>query len=118
MTPGLQRGEAGVQVVECHPELSFWALNDQQPLTEPKKLKSSGHQAGLALRRSLLERVGYEPAFLADRAGLRVKDAGLDDLLDACACAWSASRIAVGSGYCFPADPPLDATGLRMEIRG
>jgi predicted RNase H-like nuclease len=41
---------------------------------------------------------------------------GADDLLDACACAWSARRIAEGRAVRFPADPPQDARGLRMAI--
>ena len=43
-------------------------------------------------------------------------DVGADDLLDACACAWSASRIAEGRAFAFPQNPPRDARGLRMEI--
>ena len=43
--------------------------------------------------------------------------AGPDDLLDACACAWTALRIVRGQAITFPSDPPLDARGLRQEIR-
>src|SRR5918992_574490 len=54
MTPALQE-----RVVECHPELAFWALNGERPLDEPKKVNSRPHAAGLGLRRRLLGRAGY-----------------------------------------------------------
>ena len=111
MTPRLQ-----TRVLECHPELGFWALNACQPLDEPKKVKSRPHEPGLALRRRLLEAAGYDPGFLLDRGRFKRADVGPDDLLDAAACAASAARIAVGDGHRFPADPPRDARGLRMEI--
>jgi len=41
---------------------------------------------------------------------------GIDDLIDACACAWSARRIRDGSNLRLSANPPLDGRGLRMEI--
>lgn len=111
MTPALQE-----RVVECHPEVAFWALNGGRPLDEPKKVNSQPHPMGLRLRRRLLARAGYNPAFLQ---ALRFKaaQAGPDDVLDACACSWSAARIAVGSGIRLPADAPVDGRGLRMEIR-
>ena len=39
-----------------------------------------------------------------------------DDFLDACVLAWLAGRIATGEAERLPAEPPLDAKGLRMEI--
>ena len=113
MTPELQD-----RVLECHPELSFWALNGEAPLSEPKKVKSRGHPPGLELRRRLLSAAGYAAEFLLDRTAFKASQVGPDDLLDASACAWSAARIARGEGRRFPADPPLDETGLRMEIWG
>jgi predicted RNase H-like nuclease len=110
MTPAQQE-----RVVECHPELAFWALNGERPLNEPKKVNSRPHAAGLGLRRRLLARAGYDTAFLQE-APFKTADAGPDDLLDACACSWSAARIALGRGARFPANPPVDAKGLRMEI--
>ena len=63
MTPELQS-----RVLECHPELSFWALNGEASLSEPKKVKSRGHPPGLELRRSLLGAAGYDRSFLVDRS--------------------------------------------------
>ena len=111
MTPTLQS-----RVVECHPELAFWAINNQRPLDEPKKNKSRPHPAGLELRRRLLRAAGVPDEFLAATL-FRICDAGPDDFLDACACAWSAERVLNGVAHCFPAQPPRDARGLRQEIR-
>ncbi|MGE0767183.1 MAG: DUF429 domain-containing protein [Hyphomicrobiaceae bacterium] len=111
MTPALQ-----TRVFECHPELVFWAMNGARPLDEPKKVKSRPHEPGLTLRRSLLTRAGYPPPFLADTQ-FRPSAAGHDDFLDACACAWTAGRILAGTAHTFPPEPPLDARGLRQEIK-
>jgi predicted RNase H-like nuclease len=110
MTPALQD-----RVVECHPELAFWALNGQVPLDLPKKVKSQANAPGLALRRTLLAAAGY-PARLLQAQPFKARDAGADDLLDALANSWSAARIAIGRGRRFPAEPLRDARGLRMEI--
>lgn len=110
MSPALQS-----RVFEAHPELAFWAMNGETPLDLPKKVKGSAHEPGLALRRSLLQRAGFP---LDDLQGPSYKpaEAGADDLLDACACAWVARRILIGKGRRFPPDPPRDAKGLCMEI--
>ena len=113
MSPVLQ-----ARVVECHPELSFWALNGERPLEEPKKVKSRPYEPGLALRRGLLTAAGYDPALLLQVAPLKPVRGGADDLLDAAACSWIAARIAGGLARRFPTDPPRDATGLRLEIWG
>ena len=111
MTPALQD-----RVVECHPEVAFWAMNSETALDEPKKVKSRAHEPGLALRRRLLAAAGFPASFLEARP-FRASEAGADDLLDACACAWTAGRVLAGTARCFPAEPPLDARGLRQEIR-
>jgi predicted RNase H-like nuclease len=110
MTPALQE-----RVVECHPELAFWVLNGGRPLDEPKKVRSRPHLAGLRLRRRLLARAGYGRACLQS-VHFNAAEAGADDFLDACACSWSAARVATGNGVRFPAGTPVDGRGLRMEI--
>ena len=110
MTPALQ-----ARVGECHPEAAFWAMNGCRPLAEPKKVKSRPHPPGLEARRALLEANGFPGGFLREWhfPSTRV---GPDDVLDACACAWTAGRIAEGRAVRFPDDPPRDGRGLRMEI--
>lgn len=110
MTPALQ-----ARVRECHPEAAFWAMNGERPLDEPKKIKSRPHMPGLALRRRLLQRAGIDLSFLDD---VRFPAAliGPDDILDACACSWTAGRILQGRARCFPDTPETDSRGLRQEI--
>ena len=110
MTPALQS-----RVFEVHPELAFRTMNGATPVPLPKKVKSRPHPPGLDLRRHLLGAAGF-PMDRLPAAAYRAADVGADDLLDACACAWSARRIHEGRHIRFPADPPLDARGLRMEI--
>ena len=110
ITPELQS-----RIVEVHPELAFWAMNGEAPLPLPKKVKSAPHAPGLDLRRDLLVRAGF-PLGQLPPASYRRADVGADDLIDACACAWSGRRILEGRAVSFPADPPLDARGLRMAI--
>jgi predicted RNase H-like nuclease len=110
MTPQLQ-----ARVFEVHPELAFWAMNGKASLCLPKKMGGRPHEPGLALRRELLSRNGFPLASLP-AATYRAADVGADDLIDACACAWSARRISQGVALRFPPSPPVDARGLRMEI--
>ena len=110
ITPELQS-----RVVEVHPELAFWAMNGERPLALPKKVKGQPNAPGLELRKALLAKAGFPLAELPAPSYRRAA-VGADDLIDACACAWSARRIATGTSCRFPADPPLDGRGLRMEI--
>jgi predicted RNase H-like nuclease len=100
MTPDLQS-----RVFEVHPELSFAAMNGDDPVQAPKRSATGSNE-----RRALLERarviVPGRPA-----------GAALDDLLDACALAWSACRVACGTARRVPDRPARDARGLRMELR-
>jgi predicted RNase H-like nuclease len=105
VTPALQE-----RIFECHPEVSFWAMNGRAPLDRPKK-----RLAGRDERRALLLTQGYSGDFLRGEA-FRRTEAGIDDFLDACACAWTAARIFRGEAIRFPKAPLLDAKGLRMEI--
>jgi predicted RNase H-like nuclease len=112
----LMMPERQARVVECHPEGAFWAMNDGQPLSEPKKVKSQPYAPGLTLRRELLARAGLAPDAVAAWR-FPVSEAGEDDLLDACACAWTARRTLSGEAVRFPkGEPPCDGRGLRMEI--
>lgn len=98
------------RVHETHPEASFAIMNDGQPVLD-RKAAFKGHE----LRRSLLVRAGF-PLRSLPPSSYRRKDVRPDDLLDACACAWSARRILEGRAVTFPAKPETDARGLRMQI--
>ena len=102
-------------VFECHPEAAFWAMNGRTPLDEPKKLRNRLNSAGLEKRQVLLMTHGFSESFLRE-ARFPLSQAGTDDVLDACACAWTAARIFLGEAISFPAQFPVDAKGLRMAI--
>ena len=105
------------RVIECHPELAFWALNGERALDLPKKVKSRPHDPGLQLRRKLLASAGYDDDTLCTKSFPSIL-AGADDILDAVVNSWSAARIAYGQARRFPQNPELDDRGLRMEIWG
>jgi predicted RNase H-like nuclease len=111
----LLRADPGLRdrVRETHPEGAFMRLNGGAPLSQPKKVKSSPYGPGLEERRALLERAGFAPAFLEARPP---RGAAFDDVLDACACAVSALRIARGEAQSFPSPPGRDAHGVPVAI--
>ncbi|WP_108880443.1 DUF429 domain-containing protein [Anderseniella sp. Alg231-50] len=98
------------RVFEIHPEVAFCAMNNGYAVQHAKKTAD-----GAALRRALLMAGGFPLARL-QHPQWKKSQAADDDILDACACAWSACRIASGHNIVFPAIPELDARGLRMEI--
>ncbi len=103
------------RVFECHPEVSFWAMNGQVPLNLPKKVKGIAAAPGLELRRRLLEAAGFAPEVLSPLKARELR-VGEDDLIDACAAAWTAGRIARGQAMSFPSPPERDSEGLPIAI--
>jgi len=101
------------RVFESHPEFAFRRLNDDQPMQLPKKIKGGIHEAGMAERKALLCRHGYDMGFL-DQPPPR--GAAADDFLDAAVMALIAGRIARGEARPVP-DPPLaDRFGIPVAI--
>jgi predicted RNase H-like nuclease len=99
---------------ETHPEGAFMVMNGGEPLDEPKKVKSVVNEPGIAYRKRLLRDVaGFDEAFLDRKPP---KGVGVDDFIDACACAWVAQKIARGQAVSFPAAPAKDAFGIPMAI--
>ncbi len=99
---------------ESHPEGAFMVMNDRQPLPEPKKVKSAIHAPGIILRKALLiEVAGFDAAFLDQKTP---KGVGVDDFMDACACAWVAEKRALGTAISFPQKPERDAYDIPMAI--
>ncbi|WP_406855534.1 DUF429 domain-containing protein [Alsobacter sp. KACC 23698] len=111
----LLRADPGLRdrVRETHPEGAFMRLNKGAPLSQPKKVKSSPYGPGLEERRALLEKAGFARAFLEARPP---RGAAFDDVLDACACAVSALRIARGEAQSFPSPPGRDAHDVPVAI--
>jgi predicted RNase H-like nuclease len=69
------------------------------------------HPLGAKERRTLLgqELIGLE-------ALPKIRGVKEDDLLDACAAAWSARRFALGKATTLPASPTRDERGLLQRI--
>ncbi|MFG1293333.1 DUF429 domain-containing protein [Xanthobacter versatilis] len=109
------RPELRTRLVECHPEVAFWAMNGQAALAEPKKVKNRPYPPGLDLRLTLLAASGV-PVDLLDAQNARALGAGLDDLIDAAACAVTAKRVAEGKALRFPDPAEADAFGLPVVI--
>ena len=95
-----QRGELCDRVLEVHPELSFWEMNDRQSI--PSKHDPAGQQKRVDLLR--LEGIRFDASSL------------IKDYLDAGACLWSARRILSGEHCCIPATDERDSVGLPMRI--
>jgi predicted RNase H-like nuclease len=93
------------RLYEVHPEVSFRAMNEGQPLGRRKK--SAG---GVLARLELLRRHGIELAQLGEAAS-----APIDDVLDAAAAAWSAQRIGTNTARTLP-DPPELLDGREVAI--
>lgn len=79
---------------EVHPELSFYRMKEAVPLEFSKKTWNGFHE-----RRRLLARQGIE---FEDLLSPELGKIPPDDLLDAAAVAWSASRIALETAESFP----------------
>lgn len=107
LTPERQHG-----VFEVHPEVSFWALAGEQPMTCPKRTPE-GFEERRALLISALNGIAIPTREEARRLA---RPACADDVLDAIVVAWTARRQAEAQASRLPSEPPIDARGLRMEI--
>ncbi len=103
MAPYRQRG-----IFEVHPELSFFQLNEDQPLRYRKR-SIHGQNERQALLQTKIP--GVERILDA-----RVPGARRAHLLDATACMWTARRILGKAMTRVPENPEWDNEGLRMEI--
>lgn len=100
-------------VHEVHPEVAFWRLNGERPLTEPKKVKNRPYPPGLDERRRLLASAGISPAILAAKP---LRGAAVDDMLDALAGLVIAKRLHDGIAQPFPTQYERDEYGLPVAI--
>lgn len=96
----------GMQVIEVHPELSFARLAGA-PIAARKK-----DDSGARARRDALAAQGIRAPYWSRGFGFAE-----DDLLDACAAAWSAGRHLAGASECFPPTPEVFGDGLAAAIR-
>lgn len=97
---------------EAHPEVCFWALNEGQAMRHNKKTPAGREEREAVLRRH----APFVPKILVHAATrYRRTLAGPDDLLDASVLALAA-RCGNQRLRTLPAEPPIDAVGLPMEI--
>ena len=100
-------------LIEVHPELSFWALNDQRPMSYPKS-EDEGLDERLDVLRRWLPRTTDEIYEDALRSYLR-KNVARDDILDALVAAVAGYR-SHGKMTNIPEPPEIDPTGLPMRM--
>lgn len=106
ISPGLQR-----KLHEVHPEVSFYHMNRCQPLQFNKKTKE-----GELERQTLLKGAGF-PIFDLSVQTYPRKFVARDDIVDACACAWTARRIQLKIQQNYPFEPEVNGRGLQMQIK-
>jgi predicted RNase H-like nuclease len=95
-----------VAVIEVHPELAF-ARMAGAPLLAGKRTPE-----GVQVRRTALRGVGLSaPGWFTGSPFAE------DDLLDACAGAWSGWRYSVGRAECLPEPPEVFDDGIPAAIR-
>ena len=97
-------------VREIHPEVTFYFWAGGRAMSHRKRSNAGKHE-----RLGLVEQV-YPGVFREVRQKFRSKEVGDDDILDALAALWSASRIALGKAVILPERPETDSLGLRMEM--
>jgi predicted RNase H-like nuclease len=97
-------------IFECHPEMSFWAMNGKKEMWYPKKAPG-----GFQERCRILMKNQYERSFFSESFG-KPKQHSRDDLLDACAAAWTAERILKNKAIRFPETSVADDLGIDMAI--
>ncbi len=92
---------------EVHPEVCFWALNGQRPMSHNKKTRE-----GAAERIALLSTTFPD---IQRHLVNRPPGVGKDDLLDAAAAAWTALRLN-SSNAVHACHPERDEKGLAVTI--
>ncbi|WP_406832699.1 DUF429 domain-containing protein [Pedococcus sp. KACC 23699] len=99
------RSRPTVMVLEVHPELSF-ATMAGSPLLSGKKTDDGRHERLAALR----------AAGVASPSVLTGPGYAADDVLDACAVAWTAARRAAGLARPLPDPPEVFSDGIPAAI--
>ncbi len=103
--------EARRRIREVHPEICFWSWTGGHPIAAGKKTV-----AGKIQRCKLAEEWLGQGVLVSGRGSNLKKHVADDDILDAIAALWTATRLAHGVAETLPENPPMDSTGLWMEI--
>lgn len=105
----LCRAHPEAKIREAHPEVTFAQLAGET-------LQSKKSPTGAEARRSLLTALGFNLEALAAQLPVGRKLWAMDDLLDACALAMTATRIAHGTHAILPSDAGRDGLGVPSAI--
>ena len=108
----LQDKKACAIVQEVHPELCFWALNDEVPMATTKKTRA-GFKERMAVLEGRWEGAEAAAREVCTRYCLRKEEVARDDIADAMVAALTARADALKS---LPEQPPKDAVGLPMQM--
>ena len=97
---------------ECHPELCFWALNNENPMHFNKKREQGRHE-----RLAVLQRYFSECHLLFGQASSEYqrRQVAHDDIIDAMVCAVTA-KFGYGKYLTVPKKPERDLVGLPMQM--
>ena len=107
----LQKLDKRKIIHEMHPEVCFWALNDQRPM-QTKKREQDGFEERLAILNQFIPDAGVFIEQVMQQT-LR-KQVARDDIVDALVGVVTASHA--NQLQSIPEHPELDETGLPMEI--
>jgi predicted RNase H-like nuclease len=105
MTPMLQK-----RIREIHPEVSFWALNNDTAMQYKKKRGIGRNERLKVLSRQFTN--------ISDKALMLLKPKGSapDDVIDVFVAGWTAAQVLKRHIKTLPEKPEVDSRGLRMEI--
>ena len=114
------RDAASPEIREVHPEICFWALNEQQPMSHKKSNSEGCNERIETLRRCAQETNGIDvyAIFRKARDKYMKKEVADDDILDALALAITAKIVSQNGDRLgtLPEDPQTDSKGLPMEM--
>ena len=105
------RSNAGARFFEVHPELAFAAMNNDKPMTHPKR-----NTSGFEERKVHLQKLFAASTLKAALSAFPRTRVARDDVLDAFAVLSSMARIAAGRGQRVPEQSTRDSAGLDMAI--
>ncbi len=108
----LQSTHGKPAVREVHPELAFWALNQQQAMRHNKKTAEGFDERLAVLQRWFADADSIIQQVMSEYPR---KHLLRDDIVDALVVLIVALHPEDSLG-CLPANPPLDETGIPMEM--
>lgn len=99
------------RVIEVHPEVSFAAWNDGEPMVHAKRTPEGRRE-----RQALIGEEYGPGAFSAIRNRASKPDAADDDVADAFAALWTAERFHAGTATALPGEGRVDREEVEMVI--